>query len=129
MAEYIDGFVFPIAANRVEEYQRVARAVAAIYKQHGAIDYVEFVGDDMHRDGTRPFPEMVEAQDGETVVFGWITYASDESRDQINALVESDPRMPELLAPLFDDERPVFAPERMAFGGFVPLVRSSSSDA
>ena len=57
MPNYIDGFVFQISTERLNDYKLVASTVASIYLEHGAIDYVEFVGDDMNREGTRSFPE------------------------------------------------------------------------
>ena len=122
---YIDGFVFPISPSNLEKYRAVADVVAAIYREHGAIDYVEFIGEDMQREGTRSFLEMTGVENGETVVFGWIVYESREERDRVNRLVEADARMGDLVAPLMDPSNPVFSPDRMAFGGFKPLVRSA----
>ena len=81
MAHYIDGFVFPISRRRLDEYSRVAVAVADIYKEHGALDYLEFVGDDLFRDGTRQFPELMSAANDETIVFGWVVFDSRQARD------------------------------------------------
>lgn len=122
MPQYIDGFVFPISRNRVDEYKRVAETVAEIYREHGAIDYLEYVGDDMHREGTRPFPDLAVASNDETIVFGWVVFESRESRDLVNKKVEADPRMPELIAPLMDSSNPIFDASRMAYGGFRSLV-------
>lgn len=122
---YIDGFVFPVLRNRLEDYAKVAQSVADIYREYGAIEYREFVGDEMARPGIWPFPEMVNAADNEAIVFGWIVYESREARDRINAKIEVDPRMAEWVAPLMDGENPVFNPARMAYGGFKPLVNAS----
>ena len=124
MAPYIDGFVFPISRQHLSEYVRVAAAVAKIYKEHGARDYFEFVGDDMARKGTRPFPELVSVGDDETVVFGWVVFDSRETRDLVNEKVESDPRMAELVAPLMNPAALIFDASRMAYGGFRSLVNS-----
>ncbi len=129
MGNYIDGFVLPVPQDRVSEYQRVAEAVAEIYKEHGAIDYVEYVGDDMKRDGTRSFNDLAGSAEGESIVFGWITFGSREERDLVNKKVEADPRMPDLIAPLIDPSNPVFDAERMAYGGFRPLVGSDEGSA
>ena len=126
MAHYIDGFVFPISRNRLNEYKRVAEAVAEIWKEHGALDYLEYVGDDMYRQGTRPFTDLMAATEDETVVFGWVAFDSREARDLANDRVAADPRMVDLIAPLIDPSAPVFDAERMAYGGFQPLVRASS---
>ena len=122
MSNYIDGFVLPIPRDRVTEYQRVAEKVAEIYKEHGAIDYVEYVGDDMHREGTRSFNDLARSTERDSVVFGWITFDSREQRDLVNKKVETDPRMPDLIAPLIDPANPIFDPKQMAYGGFRTLV-------
>ena len=123
MSNYIDGFVFPIPRDRINEYKRVAEAVAKIYKEHGAIDYLEYVGDDMNREGTRSFHDVVGSTEHEAIVFGWITFESRESRDLVNEKVENDPRMAELITPLIDPTNPIFDASRMAYGGFKSLVR------
>ena len=124
MTNYIDGFVLPIPEDRIEDYRRVAESVAGIYKEHGALEYFEFVGDDMRREGTQSFEDFVGSTTGEVVVFGWIVYESRESRDEVNAKVENDPRMPGLVEPLVDPSHPVFDANRMAYGGFRPLVHA-----
>ena len=127
MPHYIDGFVLPVPRDRVDDYKQVAEAVAGIYKEHGAIDYLEFVGDDMHREGTRSFPDLVAATEEEAIVFGWVVFESREARDLVNEKVEADPRMADLVAPLLDPSNPVFDARRMAYGGFQPLVPSSAA--
>ena len=109
----------------MDDYKRVATTVADIYREHGAIDYLEFVGDDMFREGTLAFPELMDIQENETVVFGWIVFESREARDIVNQRVEADPRMAELIAPLLDPSNPIFAPQRMAYAGFKPLVHGT----
>jgi uncharacterized protein YbaA (DUF1428 family) len=127
MSQYIDGYAFPIARERIDEYVPVAAAVAEIYLEHGAIDYREFIGDDLDRHGTRPFPDAVNASVDETVVFGWIIYDSRETRDLVNQRVESDPRMEGLVASLLDPANPVFDPMRMAYGGFQSLIQAAAN--
>lgn len=128
MSNYIDGFVFPVSRDRVNVYKEFAEAVAKIYKEHGALDYLEFVGDDLNREGTWAFPDMMSAAENETIVFGWIVYRSRESRDLVNRKVETDPRMPGLIAPLLDPNDMIFDPKRMAFGGFKPLICLPGND-
>ena len=120
MADYIDGFAFPIAKDRLDAYQRLADAAANIWKEHGALDYREYVADDLELEGTRSFLDTVGARDGEVVVFGWVTFASREARDTAGEKVASDPRMEELMAATNSG----FDPERMAYAGFRPLVPS-----
>lgn len=118
MSAYIDGFAFPIAQHQLADYQVLASAVADIWLEHGALDYREFIGDDMHLEGTRSFIETVAANSNEAVVFGWVTFESRQARDIANEKVSADPRMAELI----EDANVDFDPTRMAYGGFAPLV-------
>ncbi|MBT8114027.1 MAG: DUF1428 domain-containing protein [Arenicella sp.] len=118
MANYIDGFVLPIPRDRLDAYQQVAEAVATIWKEHGALDYFEYVGDDMMLEGTSSFIDLVAAKDDEVIVFGWVAFASREARDLANEKVAADPRMAELI----ESSNTGFDATRMAYGGFKPLV-------
>ena len=122
MASYIDGFVHPIPTDRLDDYRRVAETVAAIWKEHGALEYREYVCDDSNLEGTRSFPDLMSASETETVVFGWVAFESREARDIANKKVAADPRMTALLAPLVDPSAPVFNAQRMAYAGFSALV-------
>lgn len=124
MAGYIDGFVLPIPENGLDDYRRVASQIAAIWKEHGAVEYREFVGDDILLDGTKSFCDAVNTDEHEVVIFGWVTFDSKESRDSANALVAADPRMSELIGPIVDPDNLIFDASRMAYGGFRPLVGS-----
>lgn len=125
MAHYIDGFVLPVPRDRLNEYERLVEEVAEIWKEHGALDYMEYVGDDMNREGTRSFTDLVAATEDETVVFGWVVFDSREARDLANEKVAADPRMADLI----DSSNSGFDAQRMAYGGFRSLVRSSGANA
>ena len=120
MANYIDGFVFPIARDRLNEYKKLAEVVAGIWKEHGAIDYYEYVGDDMKLEGTRSFTDVIAASENETIVFGWVAFDSRETRDLVNKKVAADPRMVDLV----DISDSGFNAQRMAFAGFKSLDRT-----
>ena len=124
MTHYIDGFVLPVPRDRLDEYKRVAQAVAGVWKEYGALDYLEYVGDDLIREGTRSFTDLVAATDDEAIVFGWVVFASREARDLANEKVAADPRMADLV-----DASSGFDAERMAYGGFRSLVRSPDATA
>jgi len=117
MAQYIDGFVIPIARDKVEAYQHIAARAGAIWKEHGALAYWEGVGEDMDIEEMVAFPAMANAQDGETVIFAFIAYESREHRDKVNAAVMADPRLNDMTP----EEHP-FDYRRMAYGGFKALV-------
>ncbi|PRX54589.1 DUF1428 domain-containing protein [Flagellimonas meridianipacifica] len=124
MSNYIDGFVFPLPQIYVEEYKQVAEKVAEIWKEYGAIDYFEFVGDDMVLEGVKSFMETMGSNPGEVIVFGWVVFPSKEIRDLANEKVPMDPRMTELVAPLINPDRLIFDASRMAYGGFRPIVQT-----
>ncbi len=123
-AHYIDGFVLPIPRDRLNEYKRVVEAVAEIWKEHGALDYWEYVGDDLKLEGTRSFTDLMDATEDETIVFGWVVFYSREARDLANEKVAADPRMADLI----DSSKSGFDAKRMAYGGFQSLVPSSNAN-
>ena len=94
-------------------------------KEHGALDYREYVGDDLRLEGTRSFTDLVAATKDEAIVFGWVVFDSREARDLANEKVAADPRMVDVI----DSSNSGFDAKRMAYGGFQPLVPSSNANA
>ena len=113
---YADGFVLAVPRANIEAYKEMARTAGAVWKEHGAIDYVECIGDDVPYGELTSFPRAVQASDDETVVFSWITYESRARRDEIVAKVMADPRLQG------DDWKNVFDGKRMIYGGFQSIV-------
>lgn len=124
MATYIDGFILPIPGNRLDEYRRVVEAVAEIWREHGALDYREYIGDDLMLKGTRSFPDLVKANEGESILFGWVEFDSREARDRANERVASDPRM----ADLAELSKTGFDAERMGYGGFRSFIEPPQTE-
>lgn len=118
MAKYVDGFVIPIPKRNLDAYRRMARKAGKIWKEYGALDYKECVGDDLKIPMGLPFPKMAKLKPGETVVFSWIVYKSRAHRDMVNAKVMKDPRMANMCGP---SDAP-FNVKRMSYGGFKILV-------
>ena len=90
---YVDGFVVPVPKQNIEAYKAMARKAGEVWKEHGALAYVECLGDDVPYGKVTSFPRAVQATDDEIVAFSWIVYASREARDEINAKVMADPRL------------------------------------
>ena len=120
MARYVDGFVLPIPRKNLKAYWRMARAAAKVWKDHGALEYRECVGDDLKTRFGVPFPRLAKIKPGETVVFSWIVYKSRADRDRINAKVMKDPR----LAKMMDPKAMPFDMKRIAYGGFKIVVEA-----
>ncbi len=118
MANYVDGFLLPIKAENVEDYKEMAQVACDIWKEHGALDYIEAVGDDLEAEGMTSFNKSADASDGETVIFAFIVYESKSERDRINALVMADARLKEIMS----THGKMFDFKRMAYGGFKAIV-------
>lgn len=116
MARYVDGFVLPVPKKKVAAYRALARKAGKIWKEHGALEYVECVADDVKPGKWTSFPQSVKLKPNETVIFAWITYKSRKDRDRINAKVMADPRLE------MDPSTTPFDAKRMIFGGFKAIV-------
>ena len=116
MARYVDGFVLPVPKNKLEAYRRISLKAGKIWREHGALEYRECVGDDLEVTMGKPFPRGARARPGETVVFSWIVYKSRAHRDRVNAKVMKDPRMKMTGEPM------PFDLKRMLYGGFSAIV-------
>lgn len=115
---YVDGFLLAVPRRKLGAYRRVARAAGKIWKEFGAIDYRECVGDDVGAKAAAPFKRAVRLKPGEVVLFSWIVYRSKADRNRINKKIMKDPRIEKMM----DPKTPVFDMKRMAYGGFKAVV-------
>ncbi len=117
MARYVDGFVIPLQKKKLKAYVRMAKLGAKLWKEYGALEYYECVGEDLKAKWGMPFTRLAKLKRGETVVFSFIVYKSRAHRDRVNAKVMKDPRVntPEMKEMPFDMKR-------FAYGGFKVLV-------
>ncbi len=113
---YVDGFVLAVPKANLDAYKKVASDAGEVWKEYGALDYVEAVADDVPYGELTSFPRAVQAKDDEVVVFSWVTYESRARRDEILAKVMADPRMQA------DMSKMPFDGKRMIYGGFQPIV-------
>lgn len=115
---YIDGFVLPVPRKKVAAYRAIARKAGKVWREHGALEYIEAVADDVKPGKYTSFPQSVKLKKNETVVFAYIVYKSRAQRDRVNAKVMKDPRMNEMG----DIKDMPFDARRMFWGGFKTLV-------
>ncbi len=113
----MDGFVLPVPKKNVGAYRKMAEEAAKVWREYGALAFVECVADDVKPGKLTSFPQSVQLKEGETVVFSWIVYESRAERDRINAQVMKDPRITGM-----DPESMPFDGRRMCWGGFDILV-------
>ena len=115
---YVDGFVLPVPKKKLQAYKRIAQKAGKVWREYGALEYVECVGEDLNVKGMKSFPRLVRPKPGETVLLSWIGYRSRGHRDRVNAKVMKDPRMAKMM-----DLGPMpFDMKRMVYGGFKTLV-------
>lgn len=113
---YVDGFVLPLPTDKLDAYRKMARKAAKVWRELGALEYRECVGDDLFIQGSLPFPKGIRTKPGETVIFAWIVYKSKADRNRIMKKIMSDPRMQP------DGSEMPFDMKRMMYGGFKLLV-------
>lgn len=118
MGNYVDGFVLPLPKGNEEKYRAVSERAGKVWMDHGALEYIETIADDVPDGKVTSFPMSVKLEEGESVVFAWIVFESREERDRINKAVMEDPR----LADMMDPKALPFDGMRMMWGGFRKIV-------
>jgi uncharacterized protein YbaA (DUF1428 family) len=120
MPKYVDGFVIPVPKKNVKAYQRMAAKAGKVWKDHGALEYFECVGDDLKNKWGAQFPKVAKSKPNETVVFSFIVFKSRVHRDKVNANVMKDPRLNEMM----NGKEMPFEVKRMVYGGFTTIVEA-----
>ena len=117
---YVDGFVVPVPKKKLDAYRSMARTAGKVWREHGALEYVECVANDVKPGKSTSFPQSVKLKPGETVVFAYIVYKSRAQRDRVMAKVMKDPRLKNMM----DPKKMPFDAKRMFFGGFKSFVEA-----
>jgi uncharacterized protein YbaA (DUF1428 family) len=115
---YVDGFVLPVPKKNKQAYMRMARQAGKVWREHGALDYVECVADDVKPGKHTSFPQSVKLKPGEVVWFSWIVYKNRKHRDAVMKKVMKDKR----LASMMDPKSMPFDGKRMFYGGFKTMI-------
>ncbi|WP_440976852.1 DUF1428 domain-containing protein [Pseudoxanthomonas winnipegensis] len=115
---YVDGFVIPVPNTRLAAYRAMARMGSKVWMDHGALQYVECIADDVKPGKHTSFPQAVRLKPDEVVVFAYIVFRSRAHRDQVNKRAMDDPRLKR-----WGPENLPFDGKRMFWGGFKTLVQ------
>lgn len=115
---YVDGYVLPLPKKHIKAYQSIAKKAGRIWKEHGALDYKECIGENLKVKGLVPFTKASKAKASETVVFAYVLFKSRKHRDTVNAKVMKDPRIHQIC----DPKNMPFDVKRMVYGGFKVIV-------
>ena len=107
---YVDGFVLAVSKKKLPAYKRMAQKASKVWREHGAIEFRECVGDNLAVKMGVSFARILKLKPGVTAVFSWIVFKSRAHRDRANALVMKDPR----IANTCDPKSMPFDAKRMA---------------
>ena len=59
---YVDGFVVAVPKSKVGDYKKLARKHGKVWREHGALAYVECLGDDVPYGKNTSFPPCGESE-------------------------------------------------------------------
>ncbi len=57
---YVDGFVVPVARKNLAAYRRMAQKAGKVWKEYGALEYKEWISDDVKVGKLTSFPRSVK---------------------------------------------------------------------
>ena len=117
--KYVQSFVLPVQKKKIDVYRRTARKFAKLWKEHGALEVVETVAEDVKKGKLTSYPRSVKLKRNETVVVSWVAFKSRKHRDRVMANVMEDPRALKLMNP---KDMPADG-TRFFWGGFDVMFR------
>jgi uncharacterized protein YbaA (DUF1428 family) len=106
---YVDIYLLPVRAARLEDYKRQAETFGAVARELGALSYREFRGDDLG--------ERFAVGEGEVLTAAVAEFESRAHRDEVMGKVMQDPRVVALTE---GDE--IADMSGMRYGGFETFV-------
>jgi uncharacterized protein YbaA (DUF1428 family) len=115
---YVDGYVLPVPRKNLDTYRKMAQKAAKVWRDHGALEYRECVGEDLKTKIGTPFLRAIKTKPNETVIFAWVVFKNRAHRDKVNAKVMKDPRLSDMM----NDKAMPFDVKRMSYGGFKMMV-------
>lgn len=119
MSSYVDVFVVPVPNQNIVAYRKNAELFGQVWREHGALSFIEVEADDAPHGKVTSFPQSVDLKPDETVFVGIATYASRAHRDDVSAKAMKDPRLSGM-----DPKTMPFDAKRMFWGGFKPFVEA-----
>jgi uncharacterized protein YbaA (DUF1428 family) len=106
---YVDIYLLPVPEKKLEAYRQQATTFGAVAKEHGALSYREFRGDDLD--------DKLKVPDGELLTAAVAEFESRAHRDEVMDKVMKDSRVTEMVA---GDE--IADMSQMRYGGFETFV-------
>ena len=117
--KYVNSMVMPVPKKKLDDYRRTSRKFGKLWMEHGALEYVDCVGEDVKPGKLTSFPQSVMLKRTETVVFSWVVFKSRAHRDRVTAKMMNDPRAKKMMN---SKDVPVDG-KRMFWGGFEVMTK------
>jgi uncharacterized protein YbaA (DUF1428 family) len=111
MEGYVDIYLLPVPEKNLDAYRQQATTFGTVAKEHGALSYREFRGDDLG-DSFK-----AHCRDGELLTAAVAEFESRAHRDEVMDKVMKDSRVTEMVA---GDE--IADMSQMRYGGFETFV-------
>ncbi len=121
MEGYIDLYILPLPKKNLNAYRKIASQFGKIIADLGALEYREFLGDDLKPKWATPFPSKIRLKPGEVLISSVVGFRSKKHRDQVNKKMMNDPRMKKLMAQ--SEKNPLMDMRLMCYGGFSTIVK------
>ena len=115
---YFQGFVVPVPTEKKQAYLDMAKKVAPLFAEFGAMRTVECWGDDVMDGKLTDFKKAVQANDRETVVVAWVWWPDKATCDAAAAKMMADERMKHSGPMPFDGQRMIYAGFEATFDGW-----------
>lgn len=112
---------FTLLKKNIRAYCRLSQRIGKVMKDLGALEYREFVGDDLMIKGTTGFPSKIKLKRGGVLLSAVVGFRSKAHRNTINNRLMQDPRMLRLIKEF--QKTPLFDSRRMLYGGFATMVK------
>jgi uncharacterized protein YbaA (DUF1428 family) len=97
MAKYIDQFIVPVPRKNLEKYKKICKIFGKVYREYGALEYHEYVSDDVKKGKVTSFPQAVKLKSSEVVVLSLAVFKSRAHRDRVNKKAMQDPRLVQIM--------------------------------
>lgn len=111
---YVTCFLMVIPKKNLPAYKKIAKAFGEIVEKYGALEYREFLGDDLPAE---LFPSLMKAKKNEVIVTSIIGYKNKKHSDQVNKKIMNDEKMKSMM-----NMKPLFDMKKMMYGGFKTFI-------
>lgn len=110
---YIDLYLLPVREDRLDAYRDQALAFGTVAREHGALSYREFRGEDLGEGFS------AAAGEGQLLTAAVVEFTSRAHRDEVMGKVMADPRVESLML-----GEPLADMDAMRYGGFETFVEA-----